>query len=166
MCAAVIVVAVVVLMMRRRRGGDQTLIPVEERRGAATGLADEGSSGEVADARGLNRDTREPGLGAFAPASLRQAAESQASGAADPELSSKGPGTVPDEPMVAAGAATMGERIGAFYEEADRPVADYLAARGWTGEPGKPGQEKDADAAPGPHQATAGPGTPRKQLAA
>jgi hypothetical protein len=60
----------------------------------------------------------------------------------------------------------MSERIGAYYEQADRPVADYLAARGWAEEQGKPGRTKDAEVAPAPELATAGPGTARKQLAA
>ena len=29
----------------------------------------------------------------------------------------------------------MSERIAGYYDAADRPMADYLAARGWTGEP-------------------------------
>jgi hypothetical protein len=166
MCAAVIVVAAVVLMMLRRRGGDQTLLPVAERRGAVAELADEGMSGEVADVRGFSHDTKERDLGITVPAGPRQAAESPVSGVADPDPGSTGLGTEPDEPPAAAGAVTMSERIGAYYEQADRPVADYLAARGWTEEQGKPGRKKDAEVAPAPEQATAGPGTARKQLAA
>jgi hypothetical protein len=60
----------------------------------------------------------------------------------------------------------MGERIGGYYEEADRAVADYLAASGWTEEPGKPGRVADADAAPASEEAAAEPGTARRQLAA
>jgi hypothetical protein len=193
MCAAVIVVAAVVLIMLRRRGGDQTLLPVAERRGAVAELADGGMSGEVADVRGFSHDTKERDLGITVPAGPRQAAESPVSGvadpdpvsgaadpdpvsgaadpdpvsgAADPDPGSTGLGTEPDEPPAAAGAVTMSERIGAYYEEADRPVADYLASRGWTEEQGKPGREKDAGVAPAPEQATAEPGTARKQLAA
>jgi len=176
-CAAVIVVAAVAAMMLRRRGGDQTLMPVEERRGAVAGLADERMSGEVAGMHGFSQDTKERDLGTTVPADPRPAAESPVSGVADPDLGSTGPGaepdlgstglgTEPDEPPAAAGAVTMSERIGAYYEAADRPVADYLAARGWTEEQGKPGRKKDADVAPAPEQATAGPGTARKQRAA
>jgi hypothetical protein len=187
MCAAVIAVAAVAAMMLRRR----TLMPVEERRGAVAELADERMSGEVAvakladermsdevaDMRGFSQDTKERGLGTTVPAGPRQAAESPVSGVADPDLGSTGPGTEPDlgstgpgteldEPPAAAGAVTMSERIGAYYEEAGRPVADYLAARGWTEERGKPGRKKDADVTPAPEQATAGPGTARQQRAA
>jgi hypothetical protein len=38
--------------------------------------------------------------------------------------------------QAAAGAITSSERIGSYYEAADRPIADYLAAHGWTEEPG------------------------------
>ena len=66
------------------------------------------------------------------PAGPEQAAESQASGVADPDPGSHGLGTEPGEPPAAAGEVTMSERIGGYYQEADRPVAGYLAARGWT----------------------------------
>ena len=35
----------------------------------------------------------------------------------------------------AGGAATASDRIGSYYDEADRAMADYLAAMGWTEEP-------------------------------
>ncbi len=64
-----------------------------------------------------------------------QAPESQVSGAADPDLESGTLSAQAEEPEAAAGPSTAGERIGAYYEgyydEADRPVAGYLAARGW-----------------------------------
>ena len=197
MCAAVIVVAAVAAMMLRRRGGgDQTLMPAAERHGAVAELADEGMSGEVADARGFRHDTKERDLGdepeasheigpdrddvilasgrpwpqepqvTTEPAGPRQAAGSPVSGVADPDLGPAGLGAEPDEPPAAAAAATMSERIGAYYEEADRPVADYLAARGWTEEQGKPGRKHDAEVAPAAEQATAAPGTARQQRAA
>jgi hypothetical protein len=122
--------------------------------------------GEVADVHGFSQDTKERDLGTTVPAGPRQAAESPVSGAADPDLGSTGLVTEPDEPPPAAGAVTIGERIAAYYEEADRPVAGYLAARGWAEEQGKPGRKKDAEVAPAPEQATAGPGTAGKQLAA
>ena len=64
-------------------------------------------------------------------------AEPQANGAT-------GPAPDPDRPdspraasngQPAAGAATAGDRIGSYYDEADRAMADYLAAMGWTEEP-------------------------------
>jgi hypothetical protein len=167
MCAAVIVVTAAVMVMHWRRGRDQPRLPVEERRGALAELADAWVfEREVADVPGFSHDTKERDLGASVPADLEQAAESLVSGVADPEPGSHGLGTEPDEPQAAAGAVTIGERVGGYYEEADRPVADYLAARGWTEEPGKPGRVADADAAPASEEAAAEQGTARRQLAA
>ena len=179
-CAAVIVVTAAVMVMHWRRGRDQPGMPVEGR-GALAELADAWVfEREVADVPGFSDDTTERGPGTSVPAhpeqaaespvsgvaDPEQAAESPVSGAADPDLGSHGLGTEPDGPQAAAGAVPMGERIGGYYEEADRPVADYLAASGWTEEPGKPGRVADADAAPASAEAAAEPGTARRQLAA
>jgi hypothetical protein len=158
MCAAVIVAAAAVMVVLRRRRSDQPQMPVEERHGPVSELAEEGMSGrEVADVPGFSHDTSERDLGTKVPADPEQAAESQV-GVADPDLGSNGLGTGPDEPQAAAGAVTISEQIGGYYEEADRPVADYLAARGWTKEQGTPGRVADADAAPASEEATAEPG--------
>ncbi len=68
---------------------------------------------------------------------------------------------------------TVSERVAGYFEEADRPVAGYLAARGWTGEQETPGRMADADAAPAAGEATAAageataePGAVRRRLAA
>lgn len=171
-CAAVIVVAAVVIVMRWRRGSGQPRISVEEWRGAVAELADEGMSArEVADVPGFSHDTMEPDLGPNVPADPEQAAETPVSGVADAELGSDGPGTEPPEPQAGAGAVTFSERIGGYYEEADRSTADYLAARGWPLEQGDPGRaadagaDADADAAPAAAEAAAEP-TAHNQLAA
>lgn len=166
MCAAVIVVTAAVMVMHWRRGRDRPGIPVEER-GALAELADAWVfEREVADVPGFSDDTTQRGVGTTVPADLEQAVESPVSEVADPEPGSHGLGTEPDGPQAAAGAVTMSERIGGYYEEADRPVAGYLAARGWTEEPGKPGRVADADAALASEEAAAEPGTARRQLAA
>jgi hypothetical protein len=46
------------------------------------------------------------------------------------------PGAAPNGRPAAAGAATAGDPIGSYYDEADRSMSDYLAALGWTEEPG------------------------------
>jgi hypothetical protein len=195
MCAAVIVVTAAVMVMHWRRGRNRPRGPVEARRGALAELADAGVfEREAAYVPGFSQDTTERGLGTSVPAhpeqaaespvsgvadpeqaaespvsgvaDPEQAAESQVSGVADPELGSPGLGAEPDGPPAAAGAVTISERVGGYYEEADRLVADYLAASGWTEEPGKPGRVADADAAPASAEAAAEPGTARKQLAA
>jgi hypothetical protein len=75
-----------------------------------------------------------------------------AAGASSPDVSTGG-ASPPDEAPAGASTAgasspderTTGERIGAYYEgyydEADQPVAGYLAALGWPQEPGTPGEE-------------------------
>lgn len=68
-------------------------------------------------------------------------AEPQANGAADPARDPGGPQIEPGAPRAApngqpaAANATVGDRIGSYYDEADRAMSDYLAAMGWTGEP-------------------------------
>ena len=110
-------------------------MPVEEPRGAVAGLADERMPERgVADVPGFQHQAIERGPGASVPMDPEQAAESQVSGAADPSPGSNGLGTEPDEPQAAAGAVTISERMGIYFEQADRPVADYLAVRGWNQE--------------------------------
>jgi hypothetical protein len=81
-----------------------------------------------------------------------QVPESQVTGAADPDLDSGTLSAQLEVPEAAAdastagpstaGPSTAGERVGAYYEgyydEADRPVAGYLAALGWPEEQGHP----------------------------
>jgi hypothetical protein len=47
-----------------------------------------------------------------------------------------GPAREPDGRQGGTGAVTGSGHIGSYYEGADRPIADYLAARGWPEEPG------------------------------
>jgi hypothetical protein len=164
-CAAVIVVAAAVML--RHRESDRPRMPAEERPGSVAELADEGmSEREVADVPECGHDIAGRDLGTRVPADPEQAAESKVSGVAATDLGSDGLGTEPDEPQAAGGAVTFSERIGGYYEEADRPVAGYLAARGWTEEQGTPGWVADGDAAPASEEAAAEPDTARRRLAA
>jgi hypothetical protein len=69
------------------------------------------------------------------PAGLR--VKPQVSVATGPAPDPDRPGTEPDAPRAAsngrpaAGAATASDRIGSYYDEADRAMSDYLAAMGW-----------------------------------
>jgi hypothetical protein len=106
-----ILVAASVIVMYRRRSRDQPWMPVTERYGAAAEPADgETAQREAAGVPGLSHDIEARDLGAPV-----------------------------DEQRAAAGAVTIGERIASYYAEADRPMAEYLAARGWTGKPGRHG---------------------------
>ena len=165
-CAAVIVVAAAVMVMPRLRGSDQSRMPVEGRRGTVAELFDERMPGRaVADLPGLSHDAMERDPGASAPAEPQQAAETPAGGVADADLGSHGPATEPREPPAAAGAVTFSERIDGYYEEAERSVADYLAAHGWAEEQGKPGRGAHAEPAPASAEAAAEPAA-RRRLAA
>ena len=168
MCAAVIVVAAAVVVMHRLRGSEQSRMPVEGRRGTVAELFDERMPGrEAADLPGLSHDAMERDPGASAPAEPQQAAETPAGGVADADLGSHGPATEPREPPAAAGAVTFSERIDGYYEEAERSVADYLAAHGWTDEQEKPGRVADAQAQAAPASAEAAEEpTARRRLAA
>jgi hypothetical protein len=160
LCAPGIMVAASVMVTRRRRSSDQPWMPVTERCGAVAELADEGmAQRETVDVPGLSHDTVERDLGANVPAEPEpepepepeQAAESPVSGVADPEPGPNGPGTEPDEQQAAADAVTSSERIASYYDEADRPMADYLAARGWA----EAGVRPEEEPAPRGGQATA-----------
>jgi hypothetical protein len=54
--------------------------------------------------------------------------------AAQAQVSAAGP--EPDRQQSASGAVTRRDRIATYYDEADRPMADYLEAQGWIEEPG------------------------------
>jgi hypothetical protein len=165
-CAAVIVVAAAVMLLLRRSSG-RSRIPVQEQPGSVAELADQGMSGrEVADVPVSGHDIAKQDPGTGMPAGPEQAAESEVSGLAATDLGPDGLGAELNEPPAAAGAATFSERVRGYYQEADRPVAGYLAARGWTEQQGTPGQVADAAAASVSREAAAGPGTARRRLAA
>jgi hypothetical protein len=55
-----------------------------------------------------------------------------------------------------AEAVTTSDPIGSYYDEADKPMSDYLAALGWTEEPAtRHPREAGADAAPASGEAAA-----------
>ena len=66
----------------------------------------------------------------------QQAAPPQVSGVAAPVPSPNGSAAKPDGQQDGAGAVTSSGQIGSYYQGADRPIADYLSARGWPEEPG------------------------------
>ena len=88
----------------------------------------------------------EPRAKADAPRGQRDVrqAEPQANGATGPAHDPDRPATRPDAPQAApngkpaAAGPAVSDRIGSYYDEADRAMADYLAAMGWTEEPETP----------------------------
>lgn len=137
LCAALImVVAAIMVMRRRRRSRGRASMPVRER-GAVTELAGGGvTRRERALVPGFSDYTAEPDRDLHAPPEPEEAAESQVSGAVNPQRGPDEPAAEPDGQQAAAGAATSGERIASYYDEADQPMSDYLVARGWTREAG------------------------------
>jgi hypothetical protein len=133
LCAALIMVVASIMVMRRwRRSSGRALMPVGER-GAVAERAGEGMARrERALVPGFGDHTAEPDHGAHAPVEPEQAAESQVREAATPQPGPNEPAADPDGQQAAAGAATSAERIASYYDEADRPMAGYLAALGWT----------------------------------
>src|SRR6266480_5856367 len=81
---------------------------------------------------GFSDNTAEPDRDLHARPEPEQAAQSQVSKAANPQRGPDEPAAEPDGQQAAAGAATNGERIASYYDEADQPMSDYLAALGWT----------------------------------
>ena len=96
-----------------------------------------------AKADGLQAEADAPPGERDAPQAERAAprAEPQANGATGPAHDLDGPGPEPDAPQAApngksaTAGATASDRIGSYYDEADRAMSDYLAAMGWTEEP-------------------------------
>jgi hypothetical protein len=133
LCAALImVVAAIVVVRRRRRRGGRASMPVRER-GAVTELAGGGvARRERALVPGFSDNTAEPDRDLHAPQEPEQAAESQVSGAVNPQRGPDEPAAEPDGQQAAAGAATSGAQIASYYDEADQPMSDYLAALGWS----------------------------------
>jgi hypothetical protein len=188
MCAAVIAVSAAAVVMHWRRARYRPPPPAGERRGEVAVSADQGMPRrEVAVVPGFGHHSMPPEPGTTAPAGPEQAAEAQISEVADPDPGSRGLSTEPeepeepeepgepeepeepeepDEPKAPGGAVTICERISGYYQDADLPVADYLAARGWTEDLERPGRAAQAGAAPAAHEATAEPGMADSQPAA
>jgi hypothetical protein len=69
------------------------------------------------------------------PAVSPQAVRPSAAQLAGPSAGPYRPGMQREERQPPARAATPSERIASYYDQADQPIADYLAARGWTQPP-------------------------------
>jgi hypothetical protein len=134
-----ILVAATAIVMRRRRSTGQPRMPAIERgpavervpvaeRVPVTERADRPvPRRKASDMPGSSHDGGRRDPCAHVPAEPERAAQAQVSGAARPE---------PDRQQSATGAVTRRDRIASYYDEADRPMADYLEAQGWTQEPG------------------------------
>jgi hypothetical protein len=94
-----------------------------------------GAEPQAHGANGSAHDPDGPGTEPDAPG-----AEPRANGADGSAHDLDGPGMEPDalraapNGQSAAGNTTVNDRIGSYYDEADRPISDYLTAMGWTEE--------------------------------
>jgi hypothetical protein len=134
LCAALIMVAALVVIRGWRRSNVQPPAPASAR-GAAAGPAGNAMAPyEIAIVPGFS-DTVPPGPDAQVPVPPRQAARPRARPAADPQPGPHGPGPAPNGQRAAAGAVTTNEQIASYYDQADKPMADYLMALGWIHQP-------------------------------
>ena len=134
LCAALIMVAGLIVIKRWRRSSGQPPAPASGRGAAAEQAGKAMAPRETAIVPGFG-DTVQPDPGAHVPAQRGQAEQSQARPVAAPEPGPHGPGAQPDGQQAAARAVTASEHIASYYDRADRPMAGYLAALGWTQQP-------------------------------
>ena len=134
LCAALIMMAALIVIRHWRRSKGQSLAPVGARGDAAGPPRKAMASHEIAIVPGFS-DTVPPGPGAQVPVPRAQAAHPQARPAVGPQPDPHGPGPPPNGQRATARAVTTGEQIASYYDQADKPIADYLTALGWTHQP-------------------------------
>jgi hypothetical protein len=151
LCAALIMVATLVVVRHWRRSKGQSPAPVGAR-GAAAGPARNATAPhEIAIVPGFS-DSVPPGPGAQVPVPPGQAARAahpQARPAAGPQPDPHGPGPAPPTGQRATvRAPTTSQQIASYYDQADKPLADYLTALGWIHQP--PHSPQSRGPGPGP----------------
>jgi hypothetical protein len=141
-------------------GGDETAVvpgfgddPAESDPGAGAPAEPEqaaepqasGTTGPAPDLHGPAAERRSPRVKADRPGPQPERDTPRpgprANGSSGPAHDLDGPGTKPDAPQAApngqpaAADAPVSNRIGSYYDEADRAMSDYLTAMGWAEEP-------------------------------
>jgi hypothetical protein len=96
------------------------------------------SAPKAASVTGPGEDGRAPGGASPRRARPLSAAPPQATQVGDPAARPHRSGAQRDGQQAPARAATPGEQIVSYYDHADQPIADYLAALGWTQPPHRP----------------------------
>jgi hypothetical protein len=178
MCVALIMVAALVVVRHWRRSKGQSRAPVGARAAAAGPTGNAMAPHEIAIVPGFS-NTVPPGPGAQVPVPSGhaahppgQAAHPPAGPTACPQPDPHGPGPPPPTGQRAiARALTTSEQIASYYDQADKPLADYLTAMGWIHQPhsqqppgpaerarrhppsgGGDGKARASDGRPGTHQ--------------
>jgi hypothetical protein len=157
LCAALIMMAALIVIRHWRRSKGQSLAPVGAP-GAAAGPARKAmASHEIAIVPGFS-DTVAPGPGAQVPVPRAQAAHPQARPAAGLQPDPHGPVPPPNGQRATARAVTTSEHIASYYDQADKPLADYLTALGWIHQPPPSPQPPGPAERAGQHPPSGGPG--------
>lgn len=132
--SALIMMAALIIVRRWRR--NHSWVPTRGPRGDAAELAGQKMSApKAARMTGLGEDTRAPDGAAPRSARPSPTAPPRGTQMADPKARPHRPGAQRDNRQGRARAATPSERIASYYDQADQPIADYLAALGWTQQP-------------------------------
>jgi len=149
LCTALIIAAALVAIRHWRRGSGYPVAPAGPARKAM-------APREIAIVPGFS-DTVPPDSGAHMPVQPGWVAHPQAR-PAGPQPYPRGPGPPPNGRRATARAVTTSEQIASYYDQADRPMADYLTALGWTHQPvhtpESPGPAERARRHPPPSGAT------------
>jgi hypothetical protein len=129
-----IVVAALVVTGRWRRSNGRLPAPAGAR-GVAAGRAGKAMAPrEIAIVPGFS-DTVRPDRGTHVPVQPEQAGHSQARPAARPGPDPHRLGPRPNGQRAPVRPLTASEQITSYYDRADKPMADYLTAMGWTDQP-------------------------------
>ena len=153
LCTVLIMVAALVAIRHWRRSNRQPPAPASARGTAAGPAGKPMALRETAIVPGFS-DTVPPDPGAQVPARPGQTAQQQARPAAGPQPDRHGPGPPVNGQRAIARAVTESEQIASYYDQADKPMADYLTALGWARQPSHspqpPGQAERAKRRPPP----------------
>ena len=134
LCIALIMVAALVVIRHWRRSKGHPPAPASAR-GAAAGPAGHAMAPhEIAIVPGFS-DTVPPGPGAQVPVPPGQAAHPPARPTVGSQPGPHGPEPPPNGQRATARAVTTSEQIACYYDQADKPMADYLTVLGWTHQP-------------------------------
>jgi hypothetical protein len=135
LCVVLIIAAVTFMVWRwrRRKRSRRPPVPVGVVPGFSADAMEPGRSARVAAAP---EPAQGAGSQAGGPPGPEQAAEYSRSTAEVADSRPAAPAGEAAEQRDDAGGVIRGERIGSYYDEADRPMSDYLASMGWTGQPG------------------------------
>jgi hypothetical protein len=130
--AVLIMVAALVVTRRRRRSNRRPPAPADARGAGRSGQAM--APHEIAIVPGFS-DTVPPDRGVHVPVQPEQAAHPQARPADGPGPDPHRRGPQSNGQRATARALTTSEEIASYYDRADKAMADYLTARGWTDQP-------------------------------